>query len=207
MPWLSVNNAALRDPKEEVMAVSHNDESILSGIASSVTQLSHLFVRMIGVLLLLVGLWVSLRVIDEAWDLYKAPERIDRFAKAIDRGSNIDKIFVSGNFRESASDPDKESTEKRIRDAFRPSYFVAWGVVLLLLMLIGRLALMAVKTGGELTLYDSQVKKLVRTLLQETGKSPPLQRKEPVFTAHPGATPGPRLGEIRSSHHSGQAPV
>jgi hypothetical protein len=37
-------------------------------------------------------------------------------------------------------------------------------------MLIGRLALAAIKTGGELALYDREVKGFARTLLKETSK-------------------------------------
>ena len=42
-------------------------------------------------------------------------------------------------------------------------------VAILLLMLIGRLSIAAVKAGGELVLYDLHIKRFVRELLREAG--------------------------------------
>ena len=44
---------------------------------------------------------------------------------------------------------------------------MAWLIAILLLLLVGRLAIAAVRTGGELALYDVQVKKLARALIKE----------------------------------------
>jgi hypothetical protein len=54
---------------------------------------------------------------------------------------------------------------------FRLSYFVAWVISLLLLMLIGRLAIAAIKTGGELVLYDRHVQQLAREIVRESRRA------------------------------------
>ncbi len=40
-------------------------------------------------------------------------------------------------------------------------------IAILLLMLIGRLAIAAVKTGGELALYDLQIKRFAKYLTEQ----------------------------------------
>lgn len=136
------------------------------------TRLMNLVVRGLGLILLLTGLFVALMVISSAWSLYDDPVKIESFARAIERGSNLDltlsqsasagrsQLDAAGNDSgESAAGPDQP--------AFRLSYFAAWLIVILLLMLIGRLSIAAVRTGGELALYDVQVRKLARALVRE----------------------------------------
>jgi len=163
---------------------NYNEQNI-SVSAASISRFSAVFVHLIGVLLLLVGLWISLRVVTEAWELYRAPERIERFARAIERGSNIDKTFVlsplpSEEVEKGELDRPRSSADPtgRAGEAFRASYFMAWAIALLLLMLIGRLALAAVKTGGELALYDTEVKRFAKALIREAKESRVLHRGE-----------------------------
>jgi hypothetical protein len=171
------------------------------GSAGAMTRVFSVFVRLIGVVLLLVGLWLSLQVIREAWDLYRAPERIERFAQAIERGSNIDKIFILPSSAPKRAEADESDQPRlsadpidRTGEPFRPSYFMAWGIALLLLMLIGRLALAAVKTGGELALYDTEVRRFARALIQETRGSSIPQRRE---MEKPASSPAHRLGSVQ----------
>ena len=100
--------------------------------------------------------------------LYKNPQNIERFAQAIEKGSNLDKAIASvkGNSDKQAEDGASQVAEL----GFRLSYFAAWVLAILLLMLVGRLALAAVKTGGELALYDMQIKKFAKLLAQEAKK-------------------------------------
>jgi len=138
-------------------------------------------VRMIGMFLLLAGLWVAIQVLLTALDLYEHPEQIERFAVAIEKGSNIDKSLAP--IRDSLiADNDSDNgvqqyaeTEKRPTSAgvnnIRLSYFFAWVIVLLLLLLIARISLTAIKTGGELVLYDMQIKQFARMLTKESHKS------------------------------------
>lgn len=133
------------------------------------TQLTHVVVRVFGFLLMIVGLWIGLKAINEAWGLYKQPQNIERFALAIEKGSNLDKTLSSVQRGESA-DGNERGSEKESVLGFRLSYFAAWILAILLLMLVGRLALAAVKTGGELALYDMQIKKFAKLLAQEANK-------------------------------------
>ena len=140
-------------------------------------------VRGSGFFLLVIGLLVCLLTISEALKLYHEPDQIERFALAIEKGSNIDKSLSS--LRESAvADTRKNKDEDGLApaagqpepepapkpDNVRVSYFLAWIIDFLLLLLIARLGLGAVKTGGELVLYDMQIKKFAKTLIKEAGK-------------------------------------
>ncbi len=146
------------------------------------TQIAHTVVRASGFVLLSVGLWIALAVIAEAWSLYQKPQKVERFALAIEQGSHLDRALASttsGRALASEEDaPAELGARARVTPAtgaadnpegasFRLSYFVAWILIILLLMLIGRLAIAAVKTGGELVLYDLHVKRFVRELLRE----------------------------------------
>ena len=137
-------------------------------------------VRILGFFLLLIGLWVALQVLLTAQDLYENPEQIERFAVAIEKGSNIDKtlapirdsLFVEGDAEgavqyntETNNSPSSAGTGN-----IRVSYFFAWVIALLLLLLIARISLTAIKTGGELVLFDMQIKQFARMLIKESNK-------------------------------------
>ena len=138
-------------------------------------------VRILGFFLLLAGLWVAIQVLLTAQDLYVHPEKIERFAVAIEKGSNIDKTLAP--IRDSlivGSDSEngvKQYTETGKRPSpvgtgnIRVSYFFAWIIALLLLLLIARISLTAIKTGGELVLYDMQIKQFARMLAKESHKT------------------------------------
>ncbi|MGH8598956.1 MAG: hypothetical protein ACREXT_20100, partial [Gammaproteobacteria bacterium] len=125
------------------------------------------------------GLWIALAVIAEAWSLYREPAQIERFALAIEEGSHLDRTLSSASLGRAV----ERDAEANINDgqgstaeptplappSFRLSYFVAWIIVLMLMLLIGRLAIGAVKVGGELVLYDRHIKRFVRELLREAG--------------------------------------
>ena len=137
-------------------------------------------VRIAGLFLLSVGLMVGLLTIREALQLYNDPGRIERFAVAIEKGSNIDTSLNS--LRDSASadavEDDappsaavKKAPEPVHNNTVRVSYFLSWVIVLLLLLLLARIALAAIKTGGELVLYDMQIKQFAKMLIRESGNT------------------------------------
>jgi disulfide bond formation protein DsbB len=138
------------------------------------TQLSQFIVRGFGFVLMLVGLWISLAVIAESWSLYKNPANIERLAKSIERGSNLDHALSRVSQPDQMPGADTADGSKDVERevlGFRMSYFVAWIIAILLLMLVGRLAIAAVKTGGELVLHDAQIKKFARELVRESLKA------------------------------------
>lgn len=127
-------------------------------------------VRLIGVAVLCVGVWAGVKVIVEAWALYEQPQRIERFATAIQAGSNLDGLI--GNLVV-ASAPEGESGAAAAARRGEPggtlrlSYFAAWFIALLLIFVIGALAMTAVTTGGQLALYDLQVRRYSRAVIKE----------------------------------------
>ncbi len=130
-----------------------------------------------GFVLLIVGLWVALAVLLEAWSLYRSPVGIERFAQAIEQGSRIDQSLARAGQDKTEPDeaaPSGAPPKAQVGDSvlgFRLSYFIAWVIAILLLMLIGRLAIAAVKTGGELVLYDRHVLKLAQEIVRESTRT------------------------------------
>lgn len=146
-------------------------------------------VRAIGLGLLLFGIWLAVEVLTEAWQLYHEPSRIERFATAIEQGSNIDRSIAplqiqgdstAGNDTNPESDlnaygrqtdraaPSQSNDTTGPQYRLRLSYYIAWVIALLLLLLLARISLGAVRTGGELVLYETQMKRFARELVKET---------------------------------------
>ena len=144
------------------------------------TDITQLIVRAVGFILMFVGLWIGLKVINEAWALYQEPQNIERLARAIEKGSNLDKALSSAESANASQTEDSAqaslASSNRVREVndalgFRLSYFVAWIIGILLLMLVGRLSIAAIKTGGELALYDLQIKRFAKYLVQQSSGS------------------------------------
>jgi hypothetical protein len=140
-----------------------------------------IIVRFAGLILLFAGLWIAFQVLTEALKLYNDPERIERFAVAIEKGSNIDKTLVSIqdtviddspvlNDDSPVASNSKTASERKSSNDIRISYFLAWIIVLLLLLMIARISLSAMKIGGELVLYDVQIKQFARMILKEVNR-------------------------------------
>ena len=127
-------------------------------------------VRVVGVVVLGIGLWVGMKVILEAWALYEQPQRIVRFADDIQKHSNLDGIIGSLGTADAGEESASGASGKPLADrpsGLRLSYFAAWFIVLLLLFVIGSLAMSAITTGGQLALYDLQLKRYSRSLIKE----------------------------------------
>ena len=145
----------------------------------------NLVVRCFGLALMVVGLIVSLTVMFSAWSLYRSPTHIESFAQAVEQGSHLDltlsRATHSGQLQLDTNDMAGVSPLPRAAGtstpaptqlaSFRFSYFMAWLIAILLLLLVGRLAIAAVRTGGELALYDVQVKKFARALIEERART------------------------------------
>ncbi len=142
-------------------------------------QLLAVLVRLLGLCFLVVGIGAAVVILHEAWMLYQEPSRIDRFALAIERGSNLDKIFaLSGGetaktseqggtvgSAPSSSDAASESANLRL------SYFAGWFLVLLLMLVASITAISAVSAGGRLVLFDTDIRQLSRAVVKEVRRN------------------------------------
>jgi hypothetical protein len=153
-----------------------SDRSDAAGTVASIAQTSmNWLVRLAGLILLGVGLWAAVGVINEAWGIYNNPRtsRVDAVAVAIEEATHIDAIVAPPARAEAAASGDaaKAAAPAKPSQPFRLSYFIAWPIVLLLLLLVGRLSMAAIKTGGELALFDVQFRRFARDLVRELGRS------------------------------------
>ncbi len=142
-------------------------------------QLLAVLVRLLGLCFLVVGIGAAVVILHEAWMLYQEPERIDRFAVAIERGSNLDKVFAlssnetvktsqqgdSAGSAPSSSDASAESANLRL------SYFAGWFLVLLLMLVASITAISAVSVGGRLVLFDTDIRQLSRAVVKEVRRN------------------------------------
>jgi hypothetical protein len=130
-------------------------------------------VRVIGIVLLLVGLWASIQVLLEALRLYRDPVKIEQLASAIEHGSNLDKnLALSSQENSGGNDAAANASglnKQAIGENIRLTYFVAWIVALLILMLVAMIAFSCIRTGSELVLQDRQMKRYMHLLVKELG--------------------------------------
>jgi len=148
----------------------------MNNSASDRTDFLSIIVRILGLVMLLIGLFVGIKVIFHAWDLYKEPQNIERFADAIEQGSHLDVMLAKFTAQPKTNDSEAviDQTLQKAEtspESLRLTYFLAWIIAVLLLMVIGGLASSAIKTGGQLALYDLQVKRFARQLIEEARKT------------------------------------
>lgn len=129
-----------------------------------------LVVRACGLIVLLAGLWMVLKAVHEALVLYEDPSRIEILADHMERATNLDRSILSlqpkrggktaarppAEAKPAGADPRPVTGTTPPRTGLRLSYFIAWIVELLLLLLIARVGLAALKTGGELVLHEAK---------------------------------------------------
>jgi hypothetical protein len=132
-------------------------------------------VRLLGLCFLVVGIGAGVVILNEAWMLYKEPTRIEKFAVAIERGSNLDKIFTLAGSdsageetrADGGASPPAAAPEAGSGTSFRPSYFAGWFLALLLMLVASIVAISAVSAGGRLVLYDTDIRQLSRAVVKE----------------------------------------
>ena len=147
-------------------------------------QLLAILVRLLGLCFLVVGIGAAVMILREAWTLYQDPVRIERFALAIEHGSNLDKIFAlnggetagsaeTGDQGEAAGDASAQPATSGTEGSatFRPSYFAGWFLVLLLMLVASITAIAAVSAGGRLVLYDTDIRQLSRAVIKEVRRN------------------------------------
>ena len=73
------------------------DSSSAASVADVANGVLDVLVRLAGLVLLCIGLWAAVAIIKEAWALYQHPNNgaVERFARAIDQGSNLDRLLSS----------------------------------------------------------------------------------------------------------------
>lgn len=127
---------------------------------------SSILVQVIGVILLLTGLWAAIHVLLEAMRLYRDPVRIEQLALAIERGSNLDNTL-----RQNFIDTGDEDDDSRLSSNGSPappaggvhlSYFVAWIIALFILMLISMIAMATIRAGAGLLLQGRKEQEIER---------------------------------------------
>ena len=123
-------------------------------------------VRIAGFCLLLIGLLIGYHGFQEILLVRSDPKKIERFAEVIERGSNLDKSLNNSLIatNKNSNQEDELAPADLSESRLKLSYFIAWMIELLLLLLIIRLSLLAIKTGGELVLYDAQLRQFARRL-------------------------------------------
>ncbi len=144
-------------------------------------QLLAILVRLLGLCFLVIGIGAAVIILREAWTLYQEPARIERFAAAIERGSNLDKIFAlnGGETAETSdqgdtvgdSSPQPVASGSAGSTTLRLSYFAGWFLVLLLMLVASITAIAAVSAGGRLVLYDTDIRQLSRAVVKEVRRN------------------------------------
>lgn len=111
-----------------------------------------LVVRLAGLALLVLGAALALKVVVEAVGLYQQPTRIERFARAVEQGSQIDRVLSPETDRRAAGQSAAPGPTQDTGAVLRLSYFAAWFIILMLLLVVSGIAVSLVSAGGRLAL-------------------------------------------------------
>jgi len=98
--------------------------------------------RISGLILVLSGIAALIFALLEVWALYFHPENILSLAAAIEQATRVDASLIGGAIAKSAAGGDD--------GIYTFSYFLAWLLKLVLLLLIGKLAFWSIGAGKEL---------------------------------------------------------
>lgn len=141
----------------------------------SLSSVLHGAIRIVGVIVLIIGLWIGFSVLNAAWKLYSEPDQLKKYAQKIEQGSNINKAFnsfIKELFLES----------QRLRNIHNPNpvevkpdlqpwnlaYFIAMFLKIVLLFIIGKIAFYAMGEGGKLAFsLTTANEQFARTLARE----------------------------------------
>ena len=91
---------------------TEQEQSFAMSLNETSQDILSIVVRICGLTLLFIGMWIAIQVFNEAISLYRDPGNIERMAKAIEDGSNIDKSIAP--IRDSIlSEDGEEATQKQ----------------------------------------------------------------------------------------------
>ncbi|MHC8441930.1 MAG: hypothetical protein ACYYK0_07075 [Candidatus Eutrophobiaceae bacterium] len=147
-------------------------------------KISEIIIRIVGAIVLALGLIATWKVFNEALTLYENPARIEWLAEEIEKISNLDKNLVPSSspaatpeqpvdYQANQLDEEEETlapaaqTVKPINSDLRLTYFFAWIIELSLLLLVGRIGITALRAGSDLLLYDIQYRNLRKELAKK----------------------------------------
>ena len=120
----------------------------------TINGLIGILVRLVGLGLLAIGLWISAMVVVEAWALYRDPGRIQPFAVALEQGTQIDAVLQSLSVERGGPNVSSGTavSQPKPKPKLSLSFLLAWFVVPVLLFTAGYLAMSAARVGGQLAL-------------------------------------------------------
>ena len=118
--------------------------------------------RLCGLLLLLTGMAAALFTVQEAWNLYESPERVNRFARQVETDTGLDRqvsqvMFGLTDKQSDAGEPaaiDGNAAAAQDRPDIRLTYFISWILIILVLSLLVRVSLAMAHTGSKILLHD-----------------------------------------------------
>ena len=138
--------------------MGYHDRDVVSQITDQPPQgrdafdiINHLIgivVRVVGLGLLAIGLWVAIEVVMEAWALYRDPGRVQSFADALEKGLRVDALLQGLAAQERSDATAVAGTTLSV------SFLLSWFIVPTLMFTAGYLAMSAVRTGAMLALGD-----------------------------------------------------
>ena len=151
----------------------------------SQASLFAMILRTIGLIVLLVGVYWGLKIINEAWSFYKNPAKIEKYVEIVEQATDANKFsasvcrFLHKALSQNMSNLSsfkvggREVQVKRKQGELPPlhpiklSYFSTWCLLIILWLVIGRIAFLAITTGGKLTIYNADVERTAKAMVKQ----------------------------------------
>lgn len=132
-------------------------------------------IRILGVILIFVGIYFGYQVIDYAWKLLEDPQPVATFSEKIENHSkinaNLKNFFANGITlkmnQAGTNQPVQATLGGQSQIEFNVSYFVAWSITIFLLLLIGNISCNIIVSGGKIAAssdYSAELGILIKRL-------------------------------------------
>ena len=123
-------------------------------------------VRVIGIIIMIVGLVILGKVLHRVWSLYDDPGYVKTYSEKIEEASNINANFNAGFQRFLKS---TMKSRRKLKE-FNLAYFCTWLLILLLLGIIGRIGIAMISQGGKLAIVGTAEKHIAKEVSTEIAR-------------------------------------
>ncbi len=138
------------------------------------------FIRILGIVLIFVGIYFGYQVIDYAWKLLQDPQLVATFSEKIESHSklnaNLKNFLASGidlEMNQAGTNQPIQATlggKSSSQIEFNITYFLGWSITLILLGIIGNLSCKIIVSGAKIAAssdYSAELGLLIKRLAQK----------------------------------------
>ena len=144
--------------------------------ANNKPAMSIIFVRLVGIGIMLFGVSMLIDAVDAAWNLFNSPEYLANLAEMIDAQSGLNSFFERAYSDLTQVNSDLQSNLSGAGNSslnvprLNISYFAALLIVFTVISIVGKIAYWALAEGGKLACFKLESDALAKNCLGSFAK-------------------------------------